>query len=275
MKYSRFVWLFVVLLILTLVPATAYAETYQLDDADMSIVVDDTVWYVFTRENIEDNAELEELGLSYDSMHSILHDNQAYMDAILFFEDGEYVELFLRKKLLDVDVGNLSNYSDEEVLEFAKAYAERQNAQEYSVYKNRYKFAKAEYTDTVEYEGSQTAYNICEFLTIVNNENYTLTFQSTSQLSDSQYEEIIRIVDSVRFDVDTSTKDGSETSANNRDAVSAEEKVRTSFWNNVITKAIGGAMVGGMLGAIGGILGKKRKSSRKDETVPMGDARKL
>ena len=211
----------------------------------MSISVDDTVWYVFTRDNIKNNSELEELGITYEAMYEILHNNEAYMDAILYYENGEYTELFVRKRALDTGIANLSNYKDSEVLELAKELAKKQGANTYSVYENQYKFAKLEYVD------SNYGYYICEFVTCVNKDNYTFTFQSTSQFTDEEYAEIKNIVDSVKFDVDTSIK----------------EKKSTSFSESVLEKTIGGAVIGGIVGAVIATTNKKKKkSTESDET---------
>ncbi len=211
----------------------------------MSISVDDTVWYVFTRDNIKNNSELEELGITYEAMYEILHNNEAYMDAILYYENGEYTELFVRKRALDTGIANLSNYKDSEVLELAKELAKKQGANTYSVYENQYKFAKLEYVD------SNLGYYICEFVTCVNKDNYTFTFQSTSQFTDEEYAEIENIVDSVKFDIDTSIK----------------EKKSSSIAESVIEKTIGGAVIGGVVGAVIAITNKKKKkSTESDET---------
>jgi hypothetical protein len=238
--------LIVCLCVAAFLPITAYAQTYHLSDTDMSISVDDTIWYVFTRDNIENNAELGELGITYDAMADILYDNQAYMDAILIYDDGEYIELFVRKKALDSGVANLSNYKDEEVLELAEELAKKYGAENYSAYENPYIFAKLEYVD------ANYGYYICEFDTVVNKDNYTLTFQSTSQFTDWEYEEIHKIVDSVQFDVDPSIK---------------EEKT-SSFFDNVVGKTLGGAIAGGIGGAIVAMINqrkKKRKESQETE----------
>lgn len=180
---------------------TVGAETCHLGDTDMSIHVDDSSWYVFTRDNIKNNSELDELDISYDSMYDILYNNEAYMYAILLYDDGEYVELFVRKRAIDSGMANLSNYSEKDALELAKGLAKRVNAEEYSVYENQYKFAKLEYVD------SNLGYYMCEFFTVVNKDNYTFTFQSTSPFVDTEYEEIESIIDSIQFDVDTSLKE--------------------------------------------------------------------
>lgn len=249
MKRTMSILLSVILCFSALLPITTYAETYNLGGTDMSISVDDTTWYVFTRDNIKNNSELEELGITYDAMHDILHKNEAYMDAILYYGDGEYVELFVRKRALDTGIANLSNYKNSEVLELAKELAKKQGAEKYSVYESQYKFARSEYID------SNYGYYICEYVTIVNKDNYTLTFQSTSQFTDEEYAEIENIVDSVKFDVDTSIK----------------EKKSTSFSESVLQKTIGGAVMGGIVGAVTAIINKKKKKASETDNAPVVD----
>ena len=245
MKRIMSVLLSAILCVSAFLPITTYAETYNLGGTDMSISVDDTMWYVFTRDNIKNNSELEELGITYEAMYEFLHNNEAYMDAILYYENGEYTELFVRKRALDTGIANLSNYKDSEVLELAKELAKKQGANTYSVYENQYKFAKLEYVD------SNLGYYICEFVTCVNKDNYTFTFQSTSQFTDEEYAEIENIVDSVKFDIDTSIK----------------EKKSSSIAESVIEKTIGGAVIGGVVGAVIAITNKKKK-----KTVETGKA---
>ncbi len=233
----------VILCAFAVCPLTAFAKTYHLGDTDMHLRVDDTTWYVFTRDNLENNPELAELGISYDTMHSILYENEAYMDACLIYDDSDYVELFVRKRAIDSGIANLSNYEDKVVLELAEGLAKRQNAEEYSVYESQYKFAKLEYVD------SALDYYICEFVTVVNKDNYTLTFQSPTPFTDSEYGEIKRIVDSASFDVDPTIQ---------------EEKT-SSFWENVLTGTIIGAVCGGIAGAVVALVSKNKKKNREND----------
>lgn len=232
----------IALVFMVLLPVSVHAATYSLSETDMSIDVDNSLWYVFTRDNIKDNSELKELGISYNTMYDILYTNEAYMDALLLYEDGGYVEFFVRKRPLDTGVVNLSNYEDKDVLDFAKALAKKQGAKTYSVYENQYKFAKLEYYD------SNYNYYLCEFYTVVNKENYTFTFQKPSQYTDAEYAEIKKIVDSIRFDVDTSLK----------------EEIPTSSAKDIITKTIGGGVIGGIVGAIIAFVNKKKKNEQKN-----------
>ena len=249
MKRNISILVSILLCVIFCLPTTTYAENYNLGGTDMSISVDDTFWYVFTRDNIKNNSELDELGITYEAMYDVLYDNEAYMDAVLYYEGGEYTELFVRKRMLDTGVANLSNYEDSEVLEIAKELAKKQGADKYSVYQSQYKFARLEYID------SNYGYYICEYATIVNKDNYTLTFQSTSQFTDEEYAEIEDIVDSVKFDVDTSIK----------------EKKSTSFAESVLEKTIGGAVIGGIVGAVVAIINKKKKKASETAKVSAAD----
>ncbi len=123
MKKTISIALAILLCIVFFLPITSHAKTYSLGGTDMEISVDDTAWYVFTRDNIKNNSELAELGLSYDYVYNILYNNNAYLDALFLYSDGEYVEFFVRKKALDDSIANLSNYENSEILEFAKELA--------------------------------------------------------------------------------------------------------------------------------------------------------
>ena len=247
MKRNFFLILSVILCVALFLPVTTYAQAYRMSGTDMTITVNDDEWYVFTRDNIKDNPELAELGVSYEDMHSILYDNEAYMDAILFYEDGGYIEFFVRKRPLDTGLVNLSNYKDSEVATFAKEIAKNQNTDNYGVYENAYKFAKLEYFDTTY------NYHVCEYITVVNKDDYTLTFQSETEFTEWEYEEIKRIVDSIQFDVDTSLKEKSGSIS-------------------LIPRVIGGGVAGGIAGLIIGLKNKKKKKVSEEPIVNTPDA---
>ena len=85
----------------SLLTTTVFATTFTLGGTDLTIDVDDSIWYVFTRDNLENNPELDELGLTSEDVTNILHTYNAYMDAVLFYEDGEYLECFVVKETND------------------------------------------------------------------------------------------------------------------------------------------------------------------------------
>lgn len=249
MKKNICVIMTIAFCLMAFVPISAYAETYHLGGIDnMSIQVDDSVWYVFTRDNIKNNSELGELGFSYDFMHNILYSNEAYLYAILFYDNGEYFELIVKRRTIEDGTINLSNYSYEKVLGLAEDFAKKQNSDVYSVYENRYKFTKVEYIDA--------SYYVCDFYTCVNKDCYTFTFQSKSQFYDSEYDEMKNIIDSVLFGVNNSL----------------EKKKNNVFWDSVVEKTIIGAVIGGVVGVIVVIVNKKKKTVvNNDDRQPCDD----
>lgn len=246
MKRAILIFATVILFLGAWMPLSASAETYLPADTDLKIQVDDSEWYVFTRDNLENNPELEELNLEYDFMYRTLHDNDAYMDAMLLYNNGDFIELIVRKKAIDSEFVNLSNYDDDEVLDLAEQLAERQGAEDYSVYKNQYKFAKLEYKDP------ELNYHICEYVTLVNKENYTFTFQASSEYTDAEYEKIQSIVDSIRFYIDPSLKEPNPKSAGKE------------IFSGAVRGAIIGGISGGVAGAILAVVKKKKKRKEAD-----------
>lgn len=245
MKRSLCILMSVVLCVAFL-SVSASAEVYDLSDTDLSVRLDDTIWYVFTRDNIENNAELEELGISYDAMHDILYRNEVYMDAIVYYENGEYFEFMVRKGSQDTRTVNLTECSDDLVLAMAETRAKQYEAKAYSIYKNQYKFAKLEHFD------SNLNRFGCEYITIVNKDSYIFTFQSESEFTDWEYRQMEDIIDSIAFRVDTSI----------------EEKNESGVWAHVIPSTIGGAVVGGIVGGVIEIRKKKKKKAAQEEAPP-------
>lgn len=243
---KRSVCALLILLLCLVLPVSVFAETHALSDTDMSIDFNDPNWYVFTRDNLENNPDLDELELTYDEMHSLLYDNSAYLNAALALDEDDYIELFIRKNAQTTGVANLTNYSKNEVQEFATALAEQQNTQVYSVYQNQYNFAK------LEYEDSAVGVFVYEFYTIVNKQNYTFTFQSETEFTEEKRQIAEQIIDSVTFNVDTSLKEPD------------------NGGSNIIAKTIGGAIVGGLAGGAVAFFSKKKSKKAAQTTPPQG-----
>ena len=251
MKRMVFALLSVILCILVVAPVTAYAATYGISDTDITVTVDDTQWYVFTRDNLENNPEMEEVGVSVQQMRSVFDLNDAYMDAFVSYNDGDYIELFVIKRVVDVGAANLSNYTDEEVLDLGKVISEEKDVDDYSVYQNEYKFVKLISRDKGP---DNNTYYLCEYITIVNRDVYILKFQSLSEFGAAKSAQIKSIVDSVKFNVDTSIKE---------DAKRDSDK---SVLIGTLVGAAGGAAIGGIFGLINKALSRKKK--KPDTNAP-------
>lgn len=184
--------------LLMLVPIVGDATTFELKNIDMNITIDESEWYVFTPDNILDNPELEDLGLTYEYMYESFQNNQAYLDAVLFFYDSEdYIELFVRRVALE-DIRNLTNYDDAFINRLGQVLADEQNAN-YEIYRTDYPFILLDYMDQGFY--------LQEYYMIVNGYGYTITVQKPEAFSSEDTARVEEIVDSVSFDADLSLEE--------------------------------------------------------------------
>lgn len=185
------------LILFLLFPTLVFASRYDLKDTDLSILLNDEVWYSFTRDNIKENELLEELGITYDYLKEFMDKNSIYLDAVSFSEDTEdTIELFVRKKE-GINVDNLNKHSKKEMNLLKEELAQKQNSPFSEIYENDYKFIHLEYPDGT--------YQVLEYYTVINHDAYTITVQKNSEFTSSEKEEIKKIIDSIIFDIDASS----------------------------------------------------------------------
>lgn len=192
-------FLLFIISIVMIIPVVANASTYQIND-DMSININEESWYVFTRDNIKDNEELDELGITYDYMNDIFNKNNIYLDAIYFYSADEWIELFVRATENN-SIKNFTNYSNDDILDFSKQIAKKTDSTNYSVYENDYKFAYSNYYDKT------AKYYIDEYFTVVNGHNYGVTVQKEKEISFAERQGIRDIVDTIKFNINPDLKE--------------------------------------------------------------------
>ena len=188
------------MLLMVVLPLNVLATDFKLSGTDMQISFDESEWYVFTPDNILDNPELEELGISYDYMVDSFRENKASVDAVLFYADSEdYIEVFVIKTEVE-DVINLNNYDKGEIDELGEELATEFDAT-YEFYQNDYSFVKLEYQDKGFY--------INEYVTIVNGDGYSILVQKPYAFDSEDELRAKEIVDSIEFAIDESLKEPS------------------------------------------------------------------
>lgn len=235
----------VVLLLAMVLPMSAMAQAYSLAGTDVSLTVDDSVWYVFTRDNLVDNPELAELGITAETINGILLENNAYMDAIVFDENGNYTEMFVTKAPLDTELVNLSNYSRDEAMQFAQGAAEDKGDCQYDVYETAYKFARLEYLDEA------LATYVVQYVTVVNKDAYNFLFQSKIPFVEWDYQEMDKIMKSVIFAVDPLLKEPASLTGEASEGVSSY---------------VGSAAAVAIVGGVGALIRKKSKKKKAQQT---------
>ena len=220
-------YLFLLLLSILLIPNGVFAASYDIDGT-MSVEIDNSEWYVFTRNNIENNKELEELGVTYEYMDNFFKSNNAYLDAMLVYQNtGEIIELIVRKTN-SAGAINSSNYSDDDFLESVKKELSNRNISNTKIYnKNGYKYAYVEYSDS--------GYSISQYFTVINGYNYAIHIQKVGNIDDEDSLRFSEIIDSIKFKVDTSLK---------------EPKIKSEkgFFDSIVGRAIIGALIGAAIG---------------------------
>ncbi len=216
----------ILMMFVVLCPVLVNAKEYTISTTDIKVDIDDSTWKVFTRDNIKDNKQLEELGIKYEQLNKLFIDGNIYLDALKGLETKEYVELFVMKKTAD-KVKNLSNYSTSEVRKVAKALADKEKAKEYDVFETEYKYAYTYYEDSNKY--------IMDYYTIVNGDGYTIKLQKATEFTSEEKSEFKDTIRNISFDVNESLKEPKKASS-------------------PLQKAIIGGIIGGLSGAIYGII---------------------
>lgn len=225
-----------IILLLVMVVSPVMAKEYAMSDTDIKVNLDDSNWYVFTRDNIKDNEQLKTFGISEEYMNNTFTKGNMYLDAIKFKSDKEIIELFVMKKPVE-KVKNMSNYSDKELQNVAKDIAKRENTSDYKIFKTDYKYVYTKYTDS----GKQ----IMDYYTVINGYGYTIKLQSDKAFTASEQNEMENIVKGISFNVDKSLSEPSK------------------GMNPIIRDALIGAVVGGLGGAVYSLVNKNKKKDKK------------
>ena len=177
-----------IILFILLMPVLVNAKTYDINEKKLHITIDDS-FYVFTRENLENNEDLVKADIEKEAITNLLTKNNAYLYAL---SQDKKTEIYLRvKKAKDVD--NLKAYSDERLKSLAEDFAGKTRATKYDVIKNDYNFIYTKFKDA--------NYDMINYYTIIKEEGHTYTMQKAGEF-DEKDEEIMRnIVSSIKYDV--------------------------------------------------------------------------
>ena len=220
--------LFIVMLFL-LFPLTILAKSYNI--VDLTVDIDDNDWYVFTRDNIKDNSELDALGITYEYMNTFFLSNSAYLDAVTVISDNEYLEAFVCIKDAESEY-NLHKFSNDDLKELEADFVKQTNSTDHYIYvTDKYKYIYFMYTDSNLY--------VIDYYTVINGKGYTIKFQKPTSFSDADKAIIKEMIDNITFKLDSKY----------------EKSTKKFSYMRVIICAI----VGGIIGGIGGLIKSKTK----------------
>ena len=239
----------VILIISVLIlPKVVYGQTLKITDTDVTLDLDETVWTIFTRENINDKDRLDKFGLTYEYMNNVFQKNNAYLDAFTFWDEErtQTIELFVIMQK-DSKVKNLNVYNDNEVEEIIKDIAKEKEVNKYSVYKN-------DNSIFGYFESQDSGLYLVEYVTIINNMDYVFKFQSSYPYDKNMIDVTASIMDTVKFEYTITEED-----KKNKNEIKEEKK--DSFWTRVFIGGTIGAIVGGISSLIVSLIKKKSKNS--------------
>jgi len=224
----------ILLLIISLFPFLVMAKDYDIKDINLKFNVSDE-WIVFTRDNLDNNKDLEDLGLTKDDLLPSYKLQGIYFDGI-----KDDIELLVMVPNIKLEVNNLSNFSDNLVKDTAKELGKKVNTDNFSTYYAKHKFA------TVNYYDAKTQLYIVNYYTVVNAKGYNFQIQKSTEITDDDIKSLEKIIDTVEIET---------LPAYEKD----ETKEKSFSFKNILIDALIGAAVGG-LGALVLKLTKKKSS---------------
>lgn len=226
------------------IPISIYGKTVDLSEVNLSIDFNDD-WYVFTRYNLDNNKELESLGLTKEYMEKFFNENEAYIDASPKELGTDFI---LRIKPVE-DMNNLSNYPDNIVKEVAKEISKLVSSEDYKVYNN----GKTKYA-IVRYYDEASKYNVLAYYTVVNAQGYTFQMQKQGEFSESEESIMKSIMDSAKYNILDKYKNETEDVQKELDK---DTKKDLNFKNILIY-----AGVGALIGVISILISNKKKNKK-------------
>ena len=175
----------VVIISLFVMVTNVSAKSYELEDINMSIDLDEW-WFTFTRYNLENNDELDALNITKDYMEEYFENNDAFLDAIYYTSDNEYIELTIHKyEMKDNDefekfkkIENLKNAKESDIGWLGIMLSEEPTIRDTIIYETENcLYLKNYYSLEENYQLS--------YITIANNQYFIINFTSNTNFDDS------------------------------------------------------------------------------------------
>jgi len=232
----------ILFLIVAVFPFYVFAKEYEDQDIKIKLSLDDN-YIVLTRNNLDNNNDLQKLGITKEQMQDIMNKGAIYLDIIK--EDISYEILVVVPDIV-LPVNNLTGISEELLASFKEEAAKKVGANISSTYKNNYDFIIVDYYD------ANMKYYIVNYYTVINSRGYNFQIQKKTEITENDRNELKKIVDSVEFlDFDKN---------NDEKKVDANAYKNNFDYKNIIYGAIIGAIAGLISYCTSIVLKKKKKA---------------
>jgi hypothetical protein len=215
------------------------AQSYSVDDTDVSITVDSKEWKVFTRKNVSGNSELKSMGISPQYFYDAMINTNVYLEMFRVKENSRETIEFKIYKENNTDINNYKNLSERKLRKIGEGLSAKRSADSWKLYSSENPYIYMEYSDI--------EYNYVEYYTVVNQEVYRLVASKANKFSDAEKESIRGIVDSAEYKINS---------------LYANESGFQKFWAEyAIQTVVVIILIGVVIGAV--VLFKKRKTIKK------------
>lgn len=187
------------LIIVFIFPIIVKANMFKVPDTDIVINIDEDIWTVLTRYDINDKSLLDEYGISYDEIRRTFFDNDIYLYAYAFWdEEMNYpIDIYISKSTNQNMINDLRNLTEEELTSIANNYLTGKNNSYYDFYRNEYENI---YYDYIFYTYEENGYYLGDYYTIINGNDYHYVFQSTIPFDEERIKSIDEMVDNIHFE---------------------------------------------------------------------------
>ena len=173
-----------------LLPIFAFAQEYHLQDINFKIDISDD-YTVLTRDNLDNNINLDKLNITKDNLINIMETNNIYLDIV---KNDLVYEILVVVPKTNPSFTDLSKANSIELDMLKKTIVKETGDNVPIVYKNNYSFIVVDYYD------KNMDMNVINYYTVVNSHGYNIQLQTKSEITDEYRNELKMIVDSIRFD---------------------------------------------------------------------------
>ena len=230
-------------------PIIIFAKEVEIKDIGLKVNVDDN-FMIFTRDDLDNNANLDKLGITKEYLEKSMNTNGIYLDMV----DGDKkYEVLVVIPDIALIVDDISSATDDMLDSLKTEIVKKTGAKISSIYKAKHNFIFVDYYD------ENTKYYIVNYYTVENSKGYNFQLQKRTEITDSEKALLKKIVDSVS--IEDLNKENESNKQETSNGTKANTNSKKSFdYKNIIIGAIIGAVVG-LFSYLIGLLFKKKKSS--------------
>ena len=215
-----------------LLPVFVFATEYKSSDIKIKLDIDDS-FIVITKDNLDNNSDLDKLNVTKDYMKKTMDNNNIYFDIVK--SDLSYEILIVVPKTEPL-FSDLDKATNEELSTLKETITKQTNDKMPIVYKNDYSFIVVDYHDNNGY------YNI-NYYTVVDSRGYNIQLQKKGVITDDEKDDLREIIDSIVFEKEEKK----------------EEDSKSFDYKTIIIGAILGTIAGIITYIIGVRISKKKK----------------